>query len=358
MKKIISVVMIISIVLCSTCVSFATPIINEYDIIANKAESIINADPSTITPMSVSSVKPLRDFAGNLYYAVEFETTGYLIYHPDSQVAVEYSSESRSPYYGLYEHLYYVGPTNYYTIAGGKYIHTITGEELAEEQYIFAQELSRTTKSALENTYREPANVEGNLVQPNTVVSGGITYIDNYSYIKNLRTETQMGFWDGKNDGTKEGGVCGFIAAAIMLLYYDRTTSVDFVPDSYMSGDTFNGNRLTKELVALWPNHSTWADEIESVLETYCSSRGITISTWSPLVPATQTIKSHINFNRPVIVFGKLANPKGGEPVKHAVTVYGYAGDTLYAHYGWPGYSHVAISSSLPWGSGLCITGY
>ena len=77
--------------------------------------------------------KLLQDFAGNTYTLIECHPSGYMIMCDASATMVEYSASSPSPYSKFNSNLYYAGPTYYYVLSNGKYMHAITGETLPME---------------------------------------------------------------------------------------------------------------------------------------------------------------------------------------------------------------------------------
>lgn len=74
--------------------------------------------------LEIDTIKPLVDFAGNVYYDIECDPQGYIIMHGQTGDYVEYSEEAQSPYAGFYGTLLYGGPTYYYYVEDGEYEHT------------------------------------------------------------------------------------------------------------------------------------------------------------------------------------------------------------------------------------------
>lgn len=58
------------------------------------------------TENKIACQKEAYDFAGNLYYVIEFCETGYLIYHAESGCIIEYSATAPSPYNTAEENLF------------------------------------------------------------------------------------------------------------------------------------------------------------------------------------------------------------------------------------------------------------
>jgi len=86
-----------------------------YSKFENDIARFVDADPELGHEYCISEIKPLYDFAGNLYYAVECEPTGYLIYHVNSGTYAEYSLYCDSPYLAYKDNIYYgVTETQFY----------------------------------------------------------------------------------------------------------------------------------------------------------------------------------------------------------------------------------------------------
>lgn len=74
----------------------------------------------------LSQMKVLNDFSGNVYILAEYSPYGFAIFHPASNLYVEYSPETLSSYFGLDGKLYYCGLMEYYYELNGEIKHTIT----------------------------------------------------------------------------------------------------------------------------------------------------------------------------------------------------------------------------------------
>lgn len=140
------------------------------------------------TDLTVSCVKPLSDFSGNRYFAVEFEPTGYLICHGEYGETLEYAEESPSPYLGMEGDLLYAGPTYYYSLKDEMFSNPIFGEEVctSDTDYLAAlsdasDELDSTISATAELyvdlgedmslTATDYTRLEGTTVSPNAAPS-------------------------------------------------------------------------------------------------------------------------------------------------------------------------------------------
>lgn len=164
--------------------------------------------------------------------------------------------------------------------------------------------------------------------------------------ISNLKTAKECGYYvpSGSN------GVCGYIAAGILLLYYDYHYDDAFIDDAeYLntSGTKFKGAEFTKLLRSLGATDDTTAYSILSPIQRYLNTRGIDITVTDHLIPTTYVICNRIDANQPVIMFGSWLDVSASNTsyVNHAVLAYGYESsrETMIVHYGWADYSEVHL---------------
>lgn len=311
--------------------------------------------------------KLLQDFAGNTYTLIECHPSGYMIMCDASATMVEYSASSPSPYSKFNSNLYYAGPTYYYVLSNGKYMHTVTGETLP-------MEINRSSSSNLisicdtmhsdlvSNSDADALNYINNGIATRTV--GVSFYNTTWTCINNSAFFRYKTSWDQM--GYLEGGYCGYIAAAMLIGYYD-TFVRDCMDDGwlYMSGTGINrhftGSGLTDRLFSHSPsgNSSSTSTTIRQTMNNYFSWYGYNLGSYDMITPffSGTTLKNLIDNNTPSILFGDLGNattpdgnigPEGGN---HAVVIYGYKsggiGGALYsflAHFGWEGYSVSTIN--------------
>ena len=325
----------------------------------------------------ISTTKTLLDFAGNYYTLAEYTPSGYAIYHNSSATVLEKSEHSPSPYYGLNENLYYSGPTHYYVYDTelNKYIHTITGECLDIEESLMRESLCAAAQVTLNNTANTSIKsyVESGVMTSSIDLlesSNAYTYVGNHrSFFENLDTNSMIGYYDTGNNS----GYCGYIAAGLVLLYYDYYHNDNFINNTaYLSssGSSFNGNSFTRYLYndiglgTLAYTNELNAVQAARVMQTYLQNkRNITISYWEKTAPSKANVVDQLQQARPVIYCDRWDDPSSpGSTVDHVIVIYGYdSNNNLIAHFGWANFSHVECSSdalALFLSSASAITSY
>jgi len=318
-----------------------------------------------------SELKTLYDFAGNTYTLVECEPTGYMILCDDSATMVEYSGKSPSPYYGFAENLYYGGPTFFYVLQGDTLIHTVTGLQLKYSDVAMPAEKSSTlmhedlTREKNENALKFIEN--GIKLDTETVPIYGHnwTVVNNASFFRNKTTYTQMGY--------VSGGYCGYIAANLLVGYYDTFHTSFGFNSNYMTGSGvnrhFTGGGLTNELISVAnsiplllpkPQNGSTGTTIRKTMNKFFKNKGVsgTYGSYDMITPffSGTTLKNKVDSDTPSILFGDLGDataPNGNSAPggNHAVVIYGYkSGGTggalwsLLAHYGWSGFSESTVN--------------
>lgn len=338
-KHIISAVLAVVITFSFNLVAFASERDKNESLLNERISSFVEAKIDTINAkITVDNVKTLNDFAGNEYKLIECDPTGYFIIHPESGIIVEYAANAKSPYDGLDSNIYYGGPTYYYVKSKGNYVHTILDiaidtneiESTAKDCRKFNDELiSQTDNSAVRYF------ADGNATSVKSATSKGTDYwVSSYTWLKN-RTS---------NFGYVDGGYCGYIAANLLLKYWDYRGTID-LPSPY---STINSTALTNELIDIGDDlgygASTWASPIANVIDEFCSQQDLPEeASWAIGVYG---ITTEIATNkRPCILFGNLDGAGN-----HAVVAYGYneyenpGYYTYICHYGWDGdYSEVHV---------------
>lgn len=292
-----------------------------------RISDIVDADSELSGEFEIAEVKIVHDFAGNMYYDIECVPTGYLIYHVASGNFAEYSLYSPSPYRGLAGELYYGGMTEYYYLENGIFSHTITGEAFQENSeavdafYGSCSEANQQMQQDEESVNLSAASAEN----VTWLVSGS-------NYISDLSEKSDFGYYyDGKSAGN-----CGYVAAALLLLYYDCMASDNFISDAqYLNteGNTYRGeskgmqtvgvyNNLAKHLFLSFGkvNNAYWSDTagtqydllrlrgIDEVIGRYCEvNTDVEIDATGKTCVVFDAIFDLLKQNkRPIIVFGKF----------------------------------------------------
>lgn len=369
----VSVTLTLLILPLSYAVSMDLPITNNTRLqrINKIFQSRINAIQEN-SYLKVSSIKQLIDFHNNQYTLAEYSPTGYAIMNEESGQFLEYSAESLSPFLGYDKNLYYGDPTQYYIKTNqGFYLNLFTNQvadlekqaALTEYCDIQYQSLCKNSDQNV-STYLTKQVVNQEIEKAATLQNAGYTEDTKYvSYSTRLSNLANPGYIERGN------GVCGYIAAAMLLYYYTSSgrryiTSKD---DYYtQNGKYYINKKLTVYLVdnfrkTLNLDYSTTAQAIYKLVSNYitvfCRNRGLDASgishskIFAPFI-IKSNIAGHIYENRPVILFGSLYSPTSSKYINHAVLAYGYymymSGSTIMyqfiVHFGYPNYSKVYLN--------------
>lgn len=374
MKKISSVLIAITLMLNCISIAFAadkqttSPVSSEQPFSAD----VLDVWGTWESERSIANTKVVYDFAGNEYTVVECTPTGYIIFNNASATVLESAENSQSPYLGVSGDLYYAGPTHYYSYNNNQYTHTILGTVMSDSEASLRRDICREAQIAL--NLNAEVQIENSPISDDIVplASSGYTYIgDNRDFFEQMDEKDEMGYW------STGGGVCGYVAAGIVLLYYDNFHNDEFIDDSEYNltssdyGYYFTDGSLTEYLYkeigvnTLKYGTSLNASKVANVLRTYLSNdRGITAKTWTVNTPAKSDVVAQLKLNRPVIYVDRWNLPSrgGNGTTDHDIVVYGYnSSNKLIAHFGWGGYSHVEATSdalALFISSACSITSY
>lgn len=270
----------------------------------------------------------INDYAGNHFYIKTGEDKGFMVYDPVSDQFMEKSSELVSPYdFSCNADYLYFGPMNYFEKIGDSYYSiyddTYVSEDYIQElQHIFDEQLvafRNYDTSQDENTSSDEPDEPKNF------------YIENYEFIKN-------GVYPENNNGS-----CGFVAASIVLDYWEKTMYKGTVLPQYLDK---NGNlndtkeydpdtNLRDKLVEFNDGtRDSWAKPVRDALLKYAEYANLSCIAGYYFFDIN--MKSEIRQNHPVIVFGKLPHAHTGEIIKHAVTAYGLdTNNNPIVNYGW-----------------------
>lgn len=318
---------------------------------------------------SIESISPLTDINGTLYTLIECSPKGYMIYHNDSGVFVEYSPATHSPYYGVEGVCYYAGPNEYYILDNdGQIFYAFDETPLTGDEISTLRAASRNVDGALMSnkdiavldyvackTDVGPADIYITSPERAEICSAGNddwTLINRYDVIRNMSDCGYIG-----------GGKCGYIAAGILLTHKKVTVACDTV--DYITHYAFkNGayyikpelpTALYNKGVSLGYAADTTSVAIHYTVEGWLADRGVTVDHTSLYAPIGNNwvVASHINNDRPVIWFGYIGENthSSGSVGSHAVVVYGYDVNwglySYVAHFGWSGASEVYFTGIL-----------
>lgn len=268
----------------------------------------------------------------NRYILYEFVDEGYLIYDTINDVIAEYSLNNHSPFCDMNGEYYYFGPTLYMNKFDNEYKdsqnNTICLENYNDVaiKYQFSDRASKTRSSS---EYRVP-----------------------YSYYFEKLDGVINSFPENVN------GDCGYVAASILLSYYDLFYNSDIIADEYItpvSNDSFLeeewtyfpcANMLFKNLLhTFYDENATTSYSMHYIINSYFLTKDDVegISFYNATLPNFTQICNQLSLNRPLILYGNF-DFEGR--VNHGFIVYGfneisYTEKMLLAHLGWEDDSEV-----------------
>ncbi|MCL2088769.1 MAG: hypothetical protein FWH14_04740 [Oscillospiraceae bacterium] len=201
--------------------------------------------------LNISEIKDVYDFAKNKFTLVELHPQGYILFHDESGLFVEYSSRTPSPYHGIFTELYYAGIKEYYSkdlsndrslSNNTEYKHTVLEKTLSEDDVSDYENISNTLNNALiaeknENILNyiqkntplqlDNRNVPQNDTKDNVDLSrttyNGIRVVKDYTFFTRLN-----------NCGDIGGGRCGYIAAGMLLAYRQYAFGGIYIPQNQL----------------------------------------------------------------------------------------------------------------------------
>lgn len=327
-KRIFSIFLLITIILSFNMTAFAADIsTGEVDFTKSRIELLTEQRINSLgVQLTIDKTKTITDFGGNEYALVECAPKGYFIYHIDSGICVEYNINAQSPFINVTGEALYGGPTYYYEKESGVYTHTVLDSTLDN---LAIADITKQCKEWNAELLACADMSTANYIRGTSNNVPALTSSSNTNYWVSYRTF----FTSAKsNFGYKSGGYCGYIAANLILRYWDNRGTIDL--PSYSSP-----LKLTEELISIGEDDygsSTWAANISSIINTYCENHSLPKeANWAVGV---FNVTSEIDNKRPVILFGSLDNYNAGN---HAVVVYGYneyenpGYYTYVCHFGW-----------------------
>lgn len=324
---------------------------------------------------TINAVKVLEDFAEGYYILVECSPSGYFIYDPNSGNIVESSLTAPSPYSNEDTNLYYCGPNEYYIqTAFDEYTYTITQEKISAEEMEGFTEYSEKMREKLA---AQPDIValsigSGNIEESHddcsaeltSLVSDGWALVRNYSFFTNLAS---CGYCEVNSNGNKVSsggsGICGYIAAGMLVTYDTIKNGKGYVSSAYYSksGDVVSIKStlpymLYRKGVALGYGTDTTSIEVHYALEAFFDVRNTTVNHVSYYAPIANNanVANYLYDDRPVIWFGIISSNSHDtqKKISHAVVIYGYKMSILgqysyIAHFGWEGANTVSFSGVI-----------
>ena len=318
---------------------------------------------------TIKRVKNLYDFDGNMFTLFELNPIGYIVYHGESGKFIEYAENSPSPYLDVDGKLYYGGPMQYYRTEIDHLIGTLKTDVIITKADIqlLAPESRKMKNSINENrNYNVLSYIDGEITKmpsvaileekqnDNTIMSTPSVAMT--TFFPRLQYSWQMGYVG------KGGGVCGYIAANLMLGYsyfaYDGGLLNSYYANSDQTMNSWNLTRRLLELNGIDPDGTefpgTTATGMKDVVYAFLLERPNWLGWEVAWSISSVWVKEHINNNHPVALFGNWPDVSASGNVNHAIVAYGHRKcgflnlDTEYrVHYGWSGYSDVRITSGI-----------
>lgn len=304
--------------------------------------------------VEATSVKLLKAFDGSAYTLIECAPTGYYILDNQSGTYVEYSGYAPSPYLGQYGDLYYGGPTYYYVKDTNEFSHTIVkAEVLSFDEQVQLGVVSKRMNQSLSRSKNDKMLAVISGLEDASVITfakASPAYVPNGSFFRNATDNF------GYVEVAYTNGICGYIAANLILQYWQHCGKFDL---GYSQEELGNGT-LSLELYQVGRDEEfssgTWAAQISEVINVYCSKKNLPrAAAWGIGV---YDVIGEINRGRPSILFGSIDSPVTA--TNHAVTMYGYTkasessqSGSYIVHYGWPNYAEIVIGSAMI-GSNTC----
>jgi hypothetical protein len=287
----------------------------------------------------------VKDLNNNKFYIQTGEKNGFMVYDSLSSSFIEMSSSFTCPYdFSSNDDYYYFGPMNYYKRINDRFYSLVYENESFDLDY--ACELQNIFDKQLIKLRKTNIDTDNELLTYNTKANATKYYINNYEIIKNAKHPSNF------------DNSCGFVAASLILDYWDKTMHRGTVMDCYYDDnmnliDTkriYNPSiNLKDKLVELNEGaKESWGKTVRDALISYCKYANI--GAYSAYYFLDFNIKSEIMNNRPVIIFGELPNPSDNyNLMAHAVTCYGIVttirGDFYIVNYGWGSeYNEVSIN--------------
>jgi hypothetical protein len=320
--------------------------------LAQRLDSVFNGFDShgaSLSERGIGNIKQLSDFNGYVYYIVEFEPTGYIIFDNQFTTALVVNAYSASPYLSHYDNLIFAGAQQYYVLSGqrvnGKYIftHTVLDTEMivGYDELLVLQEQSRIISMAVEQT-AETALLHSAIDNQMNSSAPSLIFLNNWQTIRNVNTSN---FNQTDN--------CGYVAASLVVYYYFRHKGFNqLVHSQHLTNGVLNRNlslgiQGTNSPVTVGP-------EVALALSRWSSNNGAqSLPGGFTMLPSSSTIFGLINQDRPLILLGNMPDPSGSGKMLHAVTVFGVFWETTFnyhyaVHYGWgPSHNYEWIHSSI-----------
>lgn len=275
----------------------------------NVFEQIADSDTelfSDIDYSNVSNARYLYDFDENpIAILYEFEPQGYAIYDFERNTVLEYTKEANHQFYtDSDKRYYYNGILEYYEKSDKGFVNLATGR-------IF---VNSDNKFGRNNFYADNDLKYYEEVMPETFAKDEPVGLKNPTNLYNCNRNSNFSFFYpnlSKDKQDKWPGVCGSVACAIVMAYYDDYKSSlagsgDFATDwkktAGSQADYSYGKYLTKELVEHIEPSGNGSFLLNIGLYNYLRNHGITGGCDMGLLTVYQQTKAAINEDSPIII--------------------------------------------------------
>ena len=272
------------------------------------------------------TIKYVSDGNGNRYLVAETGDIGYYIFDETTGKCMEFSETATSPYANMCGNLYYFGPMHYYSLnSENKLQHTISDNYAVPDTELLFTASEKMHQAVVTDV--APSANNSTVALASTAPLLEERYIVNKNFIINA------------NCPENSTGICGYVAAALVLNFWDETyPSKDIIP-SELLGSNRDLNSLVDKLLSYGYTEDTWGPTIANALTDYCEEynidAGILKNANDPVDDPTGATRAHA-----VACFGyqTYGTPNVVESVYYAV------------HYGWSSateFNNVWINSFL-----------
>ena len=333
MKKICSLMLVLAISLGLSSTTFAQTNLSasevaEWGLTAEEAQALAMINYNLTPIRNVAFKQPLYNTQNEVVASMIYlSPVGYMIFDPVQNIVTEYSVESNHRYYTDRNADYvYGGALQYYEKEGGliKDLKTqvAVSVDMMEELSVspdfsaYKNNLAQTSACAdMAETLARDTSIDYS-IQQNAPGNSYYSYNDCYWYYDeehlkystrkyNCNRSKNLSYF-GYPEGTK-GGVCGSVAVAILMAYYDDYRDDRYVPNnedkSYgsYSVETY-GCKLTKNLIPYIDKGTPGSVHIDWGMDNYLEDLNIdNYTSWNWFINNEGRIRYGARENRPTI---------------------------------------------------------
>lgn len=320
----------------------------------NHSENEVKAEQTTVlstdlskyvdweTKKTLLNTKFAVGIDGETLIVLEYYPVGYAIYDLKGELW-ERNEDAPSPYINSNgDVLVYAGPTQYFEkVNENTLLNTYTKEKTTINEKIrasicaTAKSVANIKKQANKNMLSSPYSFNGQIIGYGSV--GGV--------LANTNTS-----------GANQGGICGGVAAALVLHYFDQK----YPNKNINTDDSFSS--LLNKLKKYGDLSKSTADTIKPIVKKYLAANGSDCLEHTSLLGLFTTnsfLTDQIDRGNPVILFAAVQDPSvtGSQSIMHAIVAHTYhirsgaLGTKKYSyvcHFGWgPQYNKVEVHNAV-----------